>query len=117
DLDRQQDVAPRLARRGAPVDERSAGPSRVGGRCSSKEVPMTFFVGLDWATREHAVCVVDERGAVVARFTAAHTASGMADLVARLTKLAPAPELRLAIERPTGLIVDTLVEQQFAAAP
>jgi hypothetical protein len=78
---------------------------------------MTFFVGLDWATREHAVCVVDERGAVVTRFTAAHTASGMEDLVARLTKLAPAPELRVAIERPTGLIVDTLVEQRFAVVP
>lgn len=48
---------------------------------------MMYFVGLDWAAREHAVCVVDERGAVVTRFTAAHTTSGMADLVARLTKL------------------------------
>lgn len=78
---------------------------------------MMYFVGLDWATREHAVCVVDERGAVVTRFTAAHTTSGMADLVARLTKLAPAPELRVAIERPTGLLVDTLVEQRFAVVP
>jgi transposase len=78
---------------------------------------MTYFVGLDWATREHAVCVVDERGAVITRFTAAHTASGMTDLVARLTKLAPATELRIAIERPTGLVVDTLVEQQFAVVP
>jgi transposase len=78
---------------------------------------MTFFVGLDWATSEHAVCVVDGCGAVVTRFTAAHTARGMADLVARLTKLAPATELRVAIERPTGLIVDTLVEQRFAVVP
>jgi transposase len=78
---------------------------------------MTFFVGLDWATREHAVCVIDGCGAVVTRFTAAHTASGMADLVARLTKLAPATELRVAIERPTGLVVDTLVEQRFAVVP
>ena len=75
---------------------------------------MMDFVGLDWAAREHAVCVVDERGAVVDRFTTAHTTSGMADLIARLTKLAPAPELRVAIERPTGLIVDTLVEHHFA---
>jgi transposase len=78
---------------------------------------MTFFVGLDWATREHAVCVIDGRGAVVTRFTAAHTASGMADLVARLTKLAPATELHVAIERPTGLVVDTLVDQRFAVVP
>jgi transposase len=78
---------------------------------------MTFFVGLDWAAREHAVCVVDERGAVIARFTIAHTAAGMTDLVARLTKLAPPTELRVAIERPTGLIVDTLVEGKFAVVP
>src|SRR5262245_33760826 len=37
---------------------------------------MQYFVGLDWAAREHAVCVVDGRGAVVAQFTVAHTATG-----------------------------------------
>ena len=37
---------------------------------------MQYFVGLDWAAREHAVCVVDGRGAVVAQFTVAHTAVG-----------------------------------------
>ena len=45
---------------------------------------MSWFVGLDWATRDHAVCVVGEHGAVVARFTVTHNASGMSDLVARL---------------------------------
>jgi len=28
---------------------------------------MQYFVGLDWAAREHAVCVIDGRGAVVAQ--------------------------------------------------
>jgi transposase len=37
----------------------------------------------------------------------------MTELVARLRKLAPPSELRVAIERPTGIIVDTLVEQGF----
>jgi transposase len=78
---------------------------------------MTYFVGLDWAAREHAVCVVDEHGAVVTQFMVAHTAVGMVELITRLTKLAPATELRLAIERPTGLIVDTLVEGKFAVVP
>lgn len=78
---------------------------------------MQYFVGLDWAAREHAVCVVDERGKVVTQFTVAHTAVGMTELVTRLNKLAPAPELRLAIERPTGLLVDTLVESKFAVVP
>lgn len=78
---------------------------------------MTYFVGLDWAAREHAVCVIDGRGAVVARYSVAHTAVGMMDLVTRLTKLAPPTELRIAIERPTGLIVDTLVEGKFSVVP
>ena len=78
---------------------------------------MQYFVGLDWAAREHAVCVIDGRGAVVAQFTVAHTAAGMTDLAARLVKLAPPAELRIAIERPTGLVVDTLVESKFAVVP
>jgi transposase len=77
---------------------------------------MTYFVGLDWATREHAVCAVDERGTIVTRFTATHGADGLT-LVARLTKLAPPGELRVAIERPSGILVDTLVESGFAVVP
>ena len=78
---------------------------------------MQYFVGLDWASSEHAVCVLDERGVAVNRFPVAHTAAGMADLVGRLTKLAPLDKLRVAIERPTGLIVDTLVEAKFTVVP
>jgi transposase len=78
---------------------------------------MTYFVGLDWAAREHAVCVIDGGGATVVQFTVAHSAAGMSDLVARLSQLAPPAELRIAIERPTGLIVDTLVEGEFAVVP
>jgi transposase len=78
---------------------------------------MTYFVGLDWAAREHAVCVVDGRGAVVDQFTVRHTAVGMTDLVARLAKVAAPDELRVAIERPTGLLVDTLLDGKFAVVP
>lgn len=78
---------------------------------------MRYFVGLDWASREHAVCAVDEKGAVKARFTVEHTAAGMADLAARLRKLAAPGELAVAIERPTGLVVDTLVEGGFTVVP
>jgi len=78
---------------------------------------MLYFVGLDWASREHAVCVIDERGRVLDQFTVEHSASGMTELSARLCKRAPAAELRVAIERPTGLIVDTLVEEGFVVVP
>jgi transposase len=78
---------------------------------------MRYFVGLDWASREHAVCAVDQQGVVKARFTVEHSAAGMSDLAARLRKLASIDELCIAIERPSGLLVDTLVEQGFAVVP
>jgi transposase len=78
---------------------------------------MRYFVGLDWASREHAVCVVDGNGSVVERFTVEHSAPGMADLARRLRSLAANGEMRVAIERPTGLIVDSLVEGGFTVVP
>ena len=78
---------------------------------------MTYFVGLDWAAREHAACVVDVRGAVVSSFAVTHTSKGMDDFVSRLNKFAAKGDLRIAIERPTGLIVDTLVEGGFSVVP
>lgn len=73
------------------------------------------FVGLDWAAREHAVCIVDDRGGVAARFVVPHTAAGMTDLVGRLRKLGG--EVRVAIERPSGLVVDTLVDAGVTVVP
>jgi len=78
---------------------------------------MSYFVGLDWATQDHAVCVVDGHGAVIASFTVTHTAAGMRELASRLAKIAPPADLRVAIERPTGLVVDTLVDDGFAVVP
>jgi transposase len=64
--------------------------------------------------KEHAVCVLDARGARVEEFSASHTAAGLAELAARLAKRAAPAELRIAIERPSGLLVDTLVDAGFA---
>jgi transposase len=78
---------------------------------------MQFCVGLDWASREHAVCAIDAAGAIQAQFTIEHSAEGMAKLATQLRKLAPPDALAIAIERPTGLIVDTLVEAGFQVVP
>ena len=64
------------------------------------------FGGVDWATDSHAVCVVDDRGAVVAELDAAHTAEGLAGLCRRLTG---ASVRRVAIERPDGPVVEALL--------
>ena len=66
------------------------------------------FAGLDWAVHTHAVCVIDASGAVLERFEIAHDHDGLADLMRRLARFGAS--VRIAIERPSGLIVDALVE-------
>jgi transposase len=78
---------------------------------------MVFFVGLDWAATAHAVCVIDESGAVRWRGRVPHSADGLAELVRRLTRVAPPKTIRIAIERPSGLVVDTLVDAEFEVVP
>jgi len=78
---------------------------------------MPFHGGLDWGTTAHAVCVVDGTGKVIARIEARHDAAGLADLLTRLHKLAPPAELPIAIERPSGLIVDALIEAGHPVIP
>jgi transposase len=63
--------------------------------------------GVDWARDDHAVAVVDASGQVVERFTVAHTAAGIGDLVRRLAR---AGAHEVAIERPDGPVVDALLE-------
>jgi len=76
-----------------------------------------YFVGIDWARAEHAVCVLDDHGQLKAAFSVAHTAEGLAELVRRLARIAPAAELPVAIERPSGLLVDVLVEAGHPVVP
>lgn len=76
-----------------------------------------FFVGIDWAATEHAVCVLDGCGRKVAAFTIAHTSTGFAGLAARLGKLADAGHVPVAIERPDGRLVDALLAAGHPVVP
>lgn len=76
-----------------------------------------FFVGIDWAAAEHAVCVQDRDGRMVAAFTIAHTAAGFGTLAARLGKLGEAEQMPVAIERPDGRLVDALLEAGHPVLP
>jgi transposase len=78
---------------------------------------MRYMAGLDWASREHAVCVLDETGTVRARFVVAHSAAGIAELCRRLAAFGPPASLPVAIERPSGLLVDALVEAGHPVVP
>lgn len=70
----------------------------------------TPTAGIDWASTDHAVAVVDPGGIQVERFTIAHTAAGLRQLTRRLGR---AGVCQVAIERPDGPVVDALLEAGF----
>jgi transposase len=72
------------------------------------------FAGIDWASEEHALCVVDAGGATVEAETHTHEETGVEGLIARMRALGVA---RVAIERPDGLLVDRLLDAGFTVLP
>ena len=62
--------------------------------------------GLDWASRLHAVCVLEPDGQVRARFDVLHTGSKLRGLTRRLVRLGVG---QVAIERPDGPVVEALL--------
>jgi transposase len=78
---------------------------------------MGYRAGLDWGGAAHALCIVDAAGRLVAGFEVMHTAAGIDDMLARLARIAPPAELPVAIERPSGLVVDALLEAGHPVVP
>jgi transposase len=62
--------------------------------------------GIDWASEDHAVCVVDAAGEVVTRFAVEHAAAGLRDLVQRLARVGVG---EVPMERGDGPVVDALL--------
>jgi transposase len=69
--------------------------------------PGGLSAGIDWASADHAVCIVDAGGEVVSRFSVEHTAEGLRALVQRLARAGVA---EVAIERGDGPVVDALLQ-------
>lgn len=63
--------------------------------------------GLDWARDDHAVSVVNDRGREIDRCTVEHTVARLRDLIAMLGRHGVG---EVAIERPDGPVVDTLLQ-------
>ena len=78
---------------------------------------MGVLVGVDWGCGAHAVCVIDAKGMVLDRFEVGHDRVGLAVLVTRLQKHGAPGVIPIAIERPSGLLVDALVEAGFVVTP
>jgi transposase len=78
---------------------------------------MGIWVGVDWGSGAHAVCVIDAKGMVLDRFEVGHDRAGLAALVMRLQQHGAPEMIPVAIERPSGLLVDALVEAGFVVTP
>lgn len=73
--------------------------------------------GIDWASDAHAICILDPAGQICASFSIAHTLDGLEELVRRLDCFGPRDQLPLAIERPSGLLVEFLQQAGFPVVP
>jgi transposase len=78
---------------------------------------MGTYVGIDWGGSTHAICVLDEQAVSVAAFEVSHDAAGLGELLTRLRSLGRSAALRIAIERPSGLLIDTLLDAGFQIVP
>ena len=74
----------------------------------------SYFAGIDWASRSHTVCVIDSLGRVVLRLDLPHNKEGIERLIRQLKNFAG---IVIAIERPSGLLVDALVEANLQVVP
>jgi len=74
----------------------------------------TFFAGLDWASQSHAVCIIDDHGNIRERFEITHSAKGLVQLQECLVRY---ERPSIAIERPSGIVVDTLLDAGFTVVP
>jgi Transposase len=72
-----------------------------------------FFVGVDWGSATHVVCVLGPDRQLIGERSVPHTGIGLTALADELTALAPAEPGRIAvaIEAPRGAIVDTLLDR------
>jgi transposase len=77
-------------------------------------ISYSYFAGIDWASQSHSVCVLDAAGRVELRLDLPHDKEGIERLIRQLKSFAG---IVIAIERPSGLLVDALVEAGLRVVP
>jgi transposase len=74
-----------------------------------------LFVGVDWATEAHQVCLIDPQRKILEERSVEHTGTALAQFVDWLTRVSGGDPsgTAVAIEIPRGAIVEILVERGF----
>lgn len=72
-----------------------------------------WFVGIDWATKEHQVAVVDAKGTLLRELRVEHDGVAIEDFAQMLAELSAGDlgAVAVAIETPRGSIIELLVER------
>jgi hypothetical protein len=78
--------------------------------------PFRLFAGIDWASEEHTISILDANRNELENKAYKHSGTGLSQLAERLTTLSGSDVSTVAvgIETPHGAIVETLVERGFA---
>src|ERR1041385_153807 len=73
------------------------------------------YIGIDWATEAHRICLLDQDGRLCGKVSISHSGVGLAQLQEWLTRWGVVATLAaVGIETPRGAVVQTLVEHGFA---
>lgn len=75
-----------------------------------------LYVGIDWGSEQHRVCILSAGGEIRQQKWIEHTGKALAELVDDLRRLRndmPPERVAVAIEVPRGAIVETLLEHGF----
>ena len=78
------------------------------------EETFAWFVGVDWGSEKHQVCVLDQQGTIVGERHFPHGGAGLAELGDWLLSVAGTVNaVAVGIEVPHGPVVDSLIDRGF----
>jgi len=80
------------------------------------DLELRWFVGVDWGSQSHHACVLDAAGAVLGEREFKHDGAGLTEMATWLLSFTSgkADEVGVAVETPTGPVVESLLEPDFA---
>src|SRR2546425_4788369 len=90
-------------------------PTTIHPEREDQPLPYEWFVGIDWGSQQHQVCVLDRARRLVGARAVDHDGASLAQLAAWLWTLSVGQPQRVAvaIEVPRGAIVEGLLERGF----
>ena len=90
-------------------------PSNMHPEQADQPIPYEWFVGIDWGSQQHQVCILDRDRRLVGERTVDHDGASLAQRAAWLWTVSAGHPQRVAValEVPRGAIVEGLVERGF----